>query len=300
MNLIELKEFTQLSGIAKALAAHLQDTQLQAKHYVAAAWLAYQQGLLASQATVQAHIKAHEAPIKNLLKQEGMDGSAEFDSLAPPDVKIPLDEDIKGLIAHANVKGSDFLEFLGRLFLQSLRISALETVAYHEAGHAIVSLLLRPEVRVNRATIEPHGDAAGSVAFNESTVGSSQEDFLERLCIAIAGQTAQVKKFGASAADAGAVSDFSMATQVAWDYITAYGLDPQFGPVILDVLKNQGISSGWLFDEAQRRLQSVLKEAQAKTTVIIDTHWEKVVRVAELLLEKKTITEEELRAVVDL
>ena len=300
MNLIELKEFTQLSGIAKALAAHRQDTHLQAKHFVAAAWLAYQHGLLASQASVQAHIKAHATPIANLLQQEGLDGLAGFDTLASPDIKIPLDDEIRGLITHANMTGGNFLGFLGSLFLQSLRISHLESVAYHEAGHAIVSLLLRPEVRVNRATIEPDGDAAGSVAFNESTVGSSQEDFLERLCIAIAGQTAQVKKFGASAADAGAVSDFSMATQVAWEYITAYGLDPQFGPVILDVLKQQGITSGWLFDEAQRRLQSVLKEAQAKTTVIVDTHWEKVVRVAELLLEKKTITEDELRAVVDL
>ena len=68
----------------------------------------------------------------------------------------------------------------------------------------------------------------------------------------------------------------------------------------MDALKEKGVQSGWLFDEAQRRLQSVLKEAQSKTAVIVDTHWEKIRSVALLLLEKKTITEEEIRKVVSI
>ena len=298
MSLVEQEEFSVLAGYAKAVAAHKGDNTLQPKHFVAAAWIAYQKGLLHTNQTLEAHIKAHADAVGAYLKAEQIGGLEVVDKPVASEIKLTLDEAMKGVIAQANIKDGSLLEFVDRLLERGIQLNNLEAVSYHEAGHAVVSLLLRPEIRLGRATIEQEGNAAGSVSFVEKSGGGSQEDFLERLCIAIAGQVAQVRKFGASAADAGAISDFSMATQVAWDYITRFGLDPQFGPVILDALKERGVNSGWLFDEAQRRLQSVLKEAQAKTVVIVDTHWDKVERVAQLLLEKKTISEEEIRAVV--
>ena len=300
MSIIEVPEFLILTGFAKAVATHNGDATLQPKHFVAAAWLAGSKGLLESNPTIATHVRAHGPVIVAFLKSEGIGGLETVSEPVPPEVKLVLDESMKAVITQVDVKNASMLELLDELFRHGVELAGLQAVAYHEAGHAVVSLLLRPEVRLGRATIEQEGNAAGSVSFLEKTSRGSQEDFLERMCIAIAGQVAQVRKFGASAADAGAVSDFRMATQVAWDYITSYGLDPQFGPVILDALKDKGVTSGWLFEEAQRRLQSVLKEAHAKTTVIVDTHWDKVELVARLLLEKTTVTEEEIRAVVDL
>jgi hypothetical protein len=47
---------------------------------------------------------------------------------------------------------------------------------------------------------------------------------------------------------------------MVWDAITRFGLDFEFGPVSLAVLSKAGsMSSGWLFDQAQRRLQEILK-----------------------------------------
>jgi len=69
---------------------------------------------------------------------------------------------------------------------------------------------------------------------------------------------------------------------------------------VLDALLESEVKSGWLFDEAQRRLQTLLKEAKAKTRVITETHWEKIEKVALLLLEKETISESEIRSVVTL
>lgn len=300
MNLVSHEEFAILASYAKAVAQEKGDATLQPRHFAAATWLVHHKGLLRSAPTLAAHIKAHGDTLHTLLKAEGIDDLDLGVDPVPADIKLTLDDALKAAITQANLQDDSLFEFVDQLLQRGIQLQEQQAVAYHEAGHAIVSLVLRPEIRLTRATIKPEGHSAGSVSFQEQNTISNQEDFLERLCIAIAGQVAQVRKFGANAADAGAISDFSRATLDAWDYITRFGLDPQFGPVVLQALKERGITSGWLFDEAQRRLQAVLKEAQARTKVIVDTHWDKVDRLAILLLEQETVSEREIRAVIDM
>lgn len=298
MSLVELDEFVLLTGYAKAVAARKGEETLQTKHFLAATLIAHQRGLFVGNQTINAHIKAHLVSIQSVLNTERVTDLEKIESPVVENKKFSLDESVKGVIAQSTLKQGTILDFIDLLFEAGTHVAELESVAYHEAGHAVVSLLLRPEIRIDRVTIEQEGNAAGSVSFKGKNFRFNQEFFLEQLCIAIAGQVSQIRKFGANAADAGAISDFTKATQLAWDYITKFGLDPQFGPVILSCLAEQGVESGWIFDEAQRRLQAVLKEAQAKTTVVVDTHWEKICQVAQLLLDKKTITEEELRQTI--
>ena len=300
MILVELDEFKLLTGYAKAVASQSGEKLLQTKHYLAAAVIANQRGLLVGNQTVDAHIRAHLGSIKALLNSEQIVDLENIEKPALEEKKVSLDESVKSILAKAALKKGTLLDFVDALFEMSTESVELESVAYHEAGHAVVSLLLRPEFRIDKVTIEQNGGAAGCVSFVERKSRYNQEFFLEHLCVAISGQLAQIRQFGENSADAGAISDFTNATQLAWDYISRFGLDPEFGPVILDALKEKGVQSGWLFDEAQRRLQSVLKEAQSKTAVIVDTHWEKIRSVALLLLEKKTITEEEIRKVVSI
>ncbi len=300
MSLIELEEFELLTGYAKAVASQRGEDTLKTEHFLAAVLIAEQRGLFVKNQTVNAHVRAHQESIKTLLFSEQIIDLEAVDKPVSESVKFTLDEAVKSAIAQSALKSGSLLDFVDQLFQIGTQLTELEAVAYHEAGHAVVSLLLRPEVRIDKVTIQQEGDAAGSVSFMEKNYRYNQEFFLEQLCVAIAGQVSQIRKFGAHAADAGAISDFTKATQLAWHYITKFGLDPQFGPVILGCLKEEGVESGWIFDEAQRRLQSVLKEAQAKTTVIVDTHWDKIANVAKLLLEKKCITEEELRQFISI
>jgi len=62
--------------------------------------------------------------------------------------------------------------------------------------------------------------------------------------------------------------------------------------------RKYSIKSGWLFDEAQKRLQSLLKEAQQKTEILLAEHWDNLERVVEGLLERKTLDEDEVRALL--
>jgi ATP-dependent Zn protease len=85
------------------------------------------------------------------------------------------------------------------------------------------------------------------------------------------------------------------ASLFAWDAITRLGLDFEFGPVSLVALSNAGAAtSGWLFDQAQKRLQEVLKEGLQRTEKLMAENWVKVEAVAQVLFEKKKLTEDDL------
>lgn len=306
MSVTTTKEFAVIASRAKAVARNQGAEKLTPQHFLTAVWIVHRAGHLAAHPTLNAHVKAHSDAICAAVDSETVEQALQSLAIsAEQEASMALDDAMKVIISAANLKehGDDanqLLVFLNQLMEPGIQQANLRSVAYHEAGHAVVSLLLRPEVRLGRATIKAEENAAGSVSFVDRHGNTSQEDFLDSLCVAMAGQVAQVVKYGAGSADAGAISDFGNATKTAWAYITKLGLDDEFGPVVLDALRESEVKSGWLFDEAQRRLQTLLKEAKAKTRVITETHWEKIEKVALLLLEKETISESEIRSVVTL
>lgn len=306
MSVTTTKEFAVIASRAKAVARNQGAEKLTPQHFLTAVWIVHRAGHLAAHPTLNAHVKAHSAAICAAVDSETVEQALQSLAIsAEQEASMALDDAMKVIISAANLKehGDDatqLLVFLNQLMEPGIQQANLRSVAYHEAGHAVVSLLLRPEVRLGRATIKAEQNAVGSVSFVDRHGNISQEDFLDSLCVAMAGQVAQVVKYGAGGADAGAISDFGNATKTAWTYITRLGLDDEFGPVVLDALRESEVKSGWLFDEAQRRLQTLLKEAKAKTRVITETHWEKIEKVALLLLERETISESEIRSVVTL
>jgi hypothetical protein len=169
--------------------------------------------------------------------------------------------------------------------------------AYHEAGHAIVSSVLRPEIPVSRILVKREKDYKGVTIYDGSSPHwnrGRREDFLIELCVLLAGRAAQYMKFGDDQMDVGASSDLERATKCAWDSIANYGLDPEFGPINLSALSDIADSkSGWLFDEAQKRLQVVLKEAAEKTEKILTDNWIKLETIATTLILKGDVNFEE-------
>ncbi|MEI6486229.1 MAG: PGDYG domain-containing protein [Sphingomonadales bacterium] len=156
--------------------------------------------------------------------------------------------------------------------------------AYHEAGHAIVHSVLRPEIPVNRVMVKREKGYLGVTVYDGSAPQRNlfrREDYLVELCVCLAGQMAQAIKFGDGFMDEGVSSDIEKATKRAWNSIAYYGLDPDFGPVDLSIFKE---SSGFLFDEAQKRLQVVMKEAAGRTEKILRENWLRLETVAVALI----------------
>lgn len=286
-------------GLAKKFGFDVNKPEL----YALAALVALNKGDLTQHPALSAHINAYSREYNAWIVQQGWQDLNDLKDFLDDETvqKISSSHPLHGFSKARN----PLIALLNAGIEKVSQTREIECVAYHEAGHAIVSLALRPKVQIEKVTIVPNESYDGCVFFDDSNpifkhvFPSTREDFLEDLCVSLAGQAAQLKKYGFNAADIGAQSDFAGATEYAWQYITEFGLDDSFGPVQLGVLSRKySIKSGWLFDEAQRRLQSLLKEAQQKTEILLVEHWDNVERVVEGLLKHKTLDEDEVRALI--
>jgi hypothetical protein len=261
---------------------------------VAGAFLAFKDGLLTSRPSISAHLSTHQAGIQALID------ARQFTLEKPVPVAnlLPLAPSVEDSLIAAAEPSNYLFAALKPGMLIATNILRQKRVAYHEAGHAVVSHVLRPELRITQISIVQKHDSDGFVSFDKTSNFFkllSRETFLEEICVSLAGRVAEQKKYGHDEIDAGATSDLEAATIMAWNAITKYGLDFEFGPVSLQALTSSGASnSGWLFDMAQRRLQEVLKEGLQKTETLIAENWTRVEAVADILFRRKTLTEDDL------
>lgn len=185
-------------------------------------------------------------------------------------------------------------------------------VAYHEAGHAVALHVLSPEASLKTVTIVEKDDSSGHVHRElnngyESTYRFSLEHMQEDLVVKLAGRMAENKRFGEGRGDTGALSDFSAATRSTWLAVTAFGLDPVFGPVNLAAIQNLSSNSehivaanasGWLQDLAQRRTHVWLRWGMQETKRLIETHWTQVEALAEAVMRQKTLSDRDARIIL--
>jgi ATP-dependent Zn protease len=179
----------------------------------------------------------------------------------------------------------------------------IESTAYHEAGHAVVSLALDPEVRVQQVTIVPRGQSAGVTVYDTeswSAPSLNRTQVMHRICTALAGRIAEARYRERSGAapetDSGASSDLSHASRLAWLAITEWGLDDEFGWVSLAGLGAEVQSS--LHARALERVQDWLGRARKQTEEIVEQHWSHIDRVARYLLDHELVEGNKLQAIV--
>ena len=306
----KLKAQPQFAGIleyAKGVAHLNGHEDLSPSHIAMGAWLALENGLLHGN-VLAAHIQLHQTRLNRFMELAGWNktGAERVSSEVKP-------SDALKAAMRASAEGSDALMALVNQGLCAIdEVVGNERTAIHEAGHAVISLALRPEVRMSVITIVPKDDSRGHVAFDESNPvfkrPTSREDVVENICVSLAGRVAQVRKFGADAADSGAIADMDNATDLALKAVTFLGMDDEFGPISLDVVakhmnklagnKQGGMPTGYLFDEAQRRVQVLIKDAYKRTQALVDANWEAIEKLAALLLVSRTLTEKELHGVL--
>lgn len=181
--------------------------------------------------------------------------------------------------------------------------------AYHEAGHALVSLIMSHVLDpIHKATIIPRGRALGMVmSLPESDQYSfSKEKALAQLVLAFGGREAEIHKFGPEKVTSGAAGDIQGATKLATSMVTEWGMseklgrvlyksDPQgiYGPANVDHMSDD---TARLIDEEVRTL---VEEAETKARNLIKEHEQLFEDIAQSLLEFETLTGDELRALKD-
>ena len=181
-----------------------------------------------------------------------------------------------------------------------------EMVAYHEAGHTIVGLVLSNARVVHKVTIVPRGRAGGYMIAlpKEDQMLLSKEDMKEQLAGLMGGRVAEEIIFNVQTT--GASNDFEQATQMARAMVTEYGMSEKLGPVqyegnhaMFGAQSPQKSISEQTAYEIDEEVRSLLNEARNKAAEIIQSNRETHKLIAEALLKYETLDSTQIKSLYE-
>ena len=176
-------------------------------------------------------------------------------------------------------------------------------VAYHEAGHAVIGIKLDGANDVQKITIIPRGYAGGYTMMlpKEERFTSTKKELLERITGLLGGRVAEEMMF--DEVTTGAHNDFEQATKIARAMVTEYGmsslgpvqLEQQEGSVFLgrDYNKSRNFSGQVAF-EIDQEMRKIMDNCYKDAQKILKENKDLLDLIANVLLEKETITKEEI------
>ena len=181
-----------------------------------------------------------------------------------------------------------------------------ELVAYHEAGHTIVGLVLSNARVVHKVTIVPRGRAGGYMIAlpKEDQMLLSKEDMKEQLAGLMGGRVAEEIIFNVQTT--GASNDFEQATQMARAMVTEYGMSEKLGPVqyegnhaMFGAQSPQKSISEQTAYEIDEEVRLLLNEARNKAAEIIQSNRETHKLIAEALLKYETLDSTQIKSLYE-
>ena len=181
-----------------------------------------------------------------------------------------------------------------------------QIVAYHEAGHTIVGLVLSNARVVHKVTIVPRGRAGGYMIAlpKEDQTLLSKEDMKEQLAGLMGGRVAEEIIFNVQTT--GASNDFEQATQMARAMVTEYGMSEKLGPVqyegnhaMFGAASPQKSISEQTAYEIDEEVRNLLNEARNKAAEIIQSNREKHKLIAEALLKYETLDSHQIKSLYE-
>ena len=181
-----------------------------------------------------------------------------------------------------------------------------QIVAYHEAGHTIVGLVLSNARVVHKVTIVPRGRAGGYMIAlpKEDQTLLSKEDMKEQLAGLMGGRVAEEIIFNVQTT--GASNDFEQATQMARAMVTEYGMSEKLGPVqyegnhaMFGAASPQKSISEQTAYEIDEEVRNLLNEARNKAAEIIQSNRDKHKVIAEALLKYETLDSHQIKSLYE-
>lgn len=174
--------------------------------------------------------------------------------------------------------------------------------AYHEAGHAVVSYYLDKHDPVKEISIIPRGLGAGGYTWyqQQDEDMNSREQMLELLISLLGGRVAEA--ISLDDISTGASNDLERASQICRVMVTKYGMSDGIGPVVYkDSNDDYFYEKNYSEATAERidvEIEKMLRNAYSKTENILKEHNEKLILVAETLIDKEKITGEQFKSLM--
>ena len=135
--------------------------------------------------------------------------------------------------------------------------------AYHEAGHAIVGRFLQTSDPLKEISIIPRGVAGGYTMYksNEDKFYKSKTELEERLVGLLGGRAAE--KLALNDISTGARNDIQVATEIAKDMVTVYGMSDRLGPISLETEENLNVFGHDIEDVIGQEVKTLIDTAYA-------------------------------------
>lgn len=177
--------------------------------------------------------------------------------------------------------------------------------AYHETGHAIARYALGSEEKVHKITIIPRGAAGGytmSLPAEEKNYQTKQ-NLLDFMVFAYGGRAAEEIVFGKENISTGASNDIERATAFAQAIVTRFGMDENFGPILLDGTQEGDMFQRKYYSEQTGKeiddvIRNIIKTQYQKTLTILRENRDKLEEVTQIILEKETIMGDEFEKIM--
>jgi len=208
----------------------------------------------------------------------------------------------------------DFEEARDKLSMGAERRTLLMTdeekrhTAYHEAGHALMTLLCKHSDPLHKITIIPRGRALGvTMSLPErDQVSYSREYAEERIMIMMSGRLAELIFFNHQST--GASNDIQRATELARKMVTEWGFDEEIGPVCYsradgEVFLGREISkpkemSEMMAEKIDNAINNLIKRMDNKARELLEENKDKLTDLAEALFEFEVLDREEIDKVM--
>ena len=183
-----------------------------------------------------------------------------------------------------------------------------KNTAYHEAGHALVATLIPEADPIHKVSIIPRGLAMGlTQQLPLDDRYTYTKDYLEaQLSVLMAGRVAEILFLGKTTT--GAANDFEKSTEIARKMVCQWGMS-DLGPLTFgerddliflgrDLAVNKNFSER-TSERIDDEVKKIVLRNYARTQGLIENNKDKLVKIAELLLEKEVLTSEEINKIVD-
>jgi cell division protease FtsH len=182
--------------------------------------------------------------------------------------------------------------------------------AYHEGGHALVSLSMPGSMPIHKATIIPRGRALGMVMRlpERDSYSYHRDKMYANLAVAMGGRVAEEIIFGYDKVSSGASGDIQYATGLARDMVTKWGMSDKVGPVeyaqpegesFLGYSSSQPVrmsnATAQLIDD---EIKSIVEGGLTRAKQLLTDHVDQLHLLAGALLEYETLSGDEIKKLI--
>jgi cell division protease FtsH len=181
-------------------------------------------------------------------------------------------------------------------------------IAHHEVGHALLAELLPDADPLHKVSILPRGQALGytlSLPLEDKYL-TTRTELMDDITVLLGGRAAEELFF--NEVTTGAQNDLSRATAIARAMIVEYGMSEQIGPRVLGKRNNQVFLGRDIMEDRDyseetaqhidKEVQRIVDECHSRALSILRKHAEESKEIARVLLEKESLTSEEVQAIL--